>query len=155
MNAAHTAGYDLDGNPGRNVFDPAATARDIANRLDDPRQVAASAEPPGPAGPSLDGSNAADLAELERRAGGADATYRQLIVALGAAAQTAIRRVEIQGRVAEAAEGAREAQAGVNIDEEMVGLLTFQRAYEAAARVISAVDAALDTLINRTGLVGR
>jgi flagellar hook-associated protein 1 FlgK len=37
----------------------------------------------------------------------------------------------------------------------MVHLLTYQRAYEAASRVISAVDEALDVLINRTGLVGR
>jgi flagellar hook-associated protein 1 FlgK len=43
----------------------------------------------------------------------------------------------------------------VNTDEEMVGLLSYQRAYEASARVITAVDEALDVLINRTGMVGR
>jgi flagellar hook-associated protein 1 FlgK len=31
----------------------------------------------------------------------------------------------------------------------------FQRAYEGAARVMTTVDQTLDTLINRTGLVGR
>jgi flagellar hook-associated protein 1 FlgK len=46
-------------------------------------------------------------------------------------------------------------ESGVNIDEEMANLLTYQRAYEAAARVLTAIDDALDTLINRTGLVGR
>ena len=30
-----------------------------------------------------------------------------------------------------------------------------QRSYEAAARVMTTVDEMLDTLINRTGLVGR
>ena len=44
---------------------------------------------------------------------------------------------------------------GVSIDEEMVNLITYQRAYEAAARVMTAVDQSLDTLINRTGVVGR
>jgi flagellar hook-associated protein 1 FlgK len=154
VNAAHAGGYDLDGAAGGNLFDPAATAKDIAGLLDDPRKVAASGEAPNP-GPSLDGSNAAALADLEIATGGPDAAYRQMIVALGASAQTANRRVDIQTNVAGAAEAAREAQAGVNVDEEMISLLSFQRAYEAAARVISAVDSALDTLINRTGLVGR
>ncbi|QYF74649.1 flagellar hook-associated protein FlgK [Cryobacterium sp. PAMC25264] len=43
----------------------------------------------------------------------------------------------------------------VDIDEENVNLLTFQHAYQGAARVMTAVDEMLDTLINRTGLVGR
>jgi len=48
-----------------------------------------------------------------------------------------------------------DSQSAVNIDEEMANLLTYQRGYEAAARVLTAIDDALDTLINRTGLVGR
>jgi flagellar hook-associated protein 1 len=34
-----------------------------------------------------------------------------------------------------------------------VNMLTAQRSYEAAARVMTTVDSLLDTLINRTGLV--
>ncbi len=34
-------------------------------------------------------------------------------------------------------------------------MIRFQHAYQAAARVITAVDEMLDLLINRTGLVGR
>ena len=34
-------------------------------------------------------------------------------------------------------------------------MLTYQRAYQGAARVMTAVDELLDTLINHTGLVGR
>jgi flagellar hook-associated protein 1 FlgK len=37
----------------------------------------------------------------------------------------------------------------------MVQLMEAQRMYEAAARVITSVDQALDTLINRMGMVGR
>ena len=50
---------------------------------------------------------------------------------------------------------AREAVSGVDIDEELTNMVMFQRAYEGAARMLTAVDQALDTLINRTGLVGR
>jgi flagellar hook-associated protein 1 FlgK len=44
---------------------------------------------------------------------------------------------------------------GVNIDEETVDIMAAQRAFQASARVITAVDEMLQTLIERTGLVGR
>ena len=53
------------------------------------------------------------------------------------------------------AEGLQMSNASVDVDEEAVNMLTYQRAYEGAARVLTAIDAMLDTLINRTGLVGR
>jgi flagellar hook-associated protein 1 FlgK len=37
----------------------------------------------------------------------------------------------------------------------MTSMLAYQRAYEGAARFLTSVDQMLDTLINRTGLVGR
>jgi flagellar hook-associated protein 1 FlgK len=44
---------------------------------------------------------------------------------------------------------------GVNIDEEAVDIYQYQRAYEAASRVMTALDELLDKLINSTGTVGR
>ena len=44
--------------------------------------------------------------------------------------------------------------AGVNIDEEMTNMLSFQHAYSAAGRLVTAIDEMLDELINRTGRVG-
>jgi flagellar hook-associated protein 1 FlgK len=41
------------------------------------------------------------------------------------------------------------------LDEEAVNTVRYQRAYEAAARVITTVDEMLDKLINSTGIVGR
>ena len=40
----------------------------------------------------------------------------------------------------------------MNLDEEMTNLVMSQRAYESAARLLSAVDEMLDTLINRTAV---
>jgi flagellar hook-associated protein 1 FlgK len=52
-------------------------------------------------------------------------------------------------------DAARESVSGVNLDEEMTNMMSFQHAYSAAARMVSAIDQALDTLISRTGIVGR
>lgn len=49
----------------------------------------------------------------------------------------------------------RESVMGVNLDEETINLVKFQKAYNAAARVMTAMDQMLDTLINNTGMVGR
>jgi flagellar hook-associated protein 1 FlgK len=48
----------------------------------------------------------------------------------------------------------RESSSGVSLDEEMTNLQRFQRGYEASARAMTALDEALDVLINRTGRVG-
>jgi flagellar hook-associated protein 1 len=45
-------------------------------------------------------------------------------------------------------DGQRLAISGVNIDEEAVNLMTYQRSYQAAARFISTVNSLLETLIN-------
>ncbi|MCK9479157.1 MAG: flagellar hook-associated protein FlgK [Firmicutes bacterium] len=44
---------------------------------------------------------------------------------------------------------------GVSTDEEITNMVMFQKAYSASARLITAIDEQLDTLINRMGIVGR
>jgi flagellar hook-associated protein 1 FlgK len=48
----------------------------------------------------------------------------------------------------------RESVSGVSLDEEAAQLVQSQRAYEAAARLMSAVDDMLDRVINGMGRVG-
>ena len=74
---------------------------------------------------------------------------------LGVAAQSSTRRRDIQNAVTDQVDAARDSESGVNLDEEMTNLLTYQRGYEAASRVLTTIDSMLDQLINRTGLVGR
>ena len=49
----------------------------------------------------------------------------------------------------------RSSVSGVSVDEEMTNMMMYQKSYSAAARVITAIDEQLDTLINKTGTVGR
>lgn len=44
---------------------------------------------------------------------------------------------------------------GVNKDEEVMSLMRYQQSYNAAARLMTVMDEALNTLINNTGVVGR
>ena len=167
VNGAHTEGQDLDGNAGEDFF-TATGAADI--RLSDavagnPRALAAAAM----GGGGADGSNAlrlADLANYRNRpldpsdpawmdGDGPDLMYRSLIVGMGVETEAVNRRIDIQHEITRQVDAARDAQAGVNLDEEMTNMLAYQRAYDAAARFMTAIDQILDRLVNSTGLVGR
>jgi flagellar hook-associated protein 1 FlgK len=149
VNAQHALGYGLDGINGRPFF-TGTTADTITVAITDPAQVAVSAT----AG-TFDGSNADLLADIGTSATGPDKDYQRMIADLGVASQTAGRRADIQSNVTLQVDAARESEAGVNLDEEMTNLLTYQRSYEAASRVMTTIDSMIDQLINRTGLVGR
>jgi flagellar hook-associated protein 1 FlgK len=49
----------------------------------------------------------------------------------------------------------RNSISGVSLDEEMSNMVKYQHAYSAAARMVTAVDQLLETLIRSTGVVGR
>jgi flagellar hook-associated protein 1 FlgK len=149
VNALHSAGYSVDGSTGLDFF-TGTTAGTIAVAITDPDQVAVSST----AG-SLDNSVADALADVGASLDGPDREYQGMIGQLGVAAQASTRRTEIQATVTEQVDASREGQSGVNLDEEMTNLLTYQRGYEAASRVLTTIDSMLDQLINRTGLVGR
>jgi flagellar hook-associated protein 1 FlgK len=118
--------------------------------ITDPTKIAASANA---GGPNHDGGIALKLAELAGK--GPDLEYRKLIVGLGVESQTAQRRAEIQQSITDRIDAYRDADSGVNLDEEMTNMVAYQQAYNAAARFLTSVDEMIDTLINRTGLVGR
>jgi len=49
----------------------------------------------------------------------------------------------------------RESVMGVSTDEEAMNMIKYQKSYNAAARLMTAMDEMLDTLITKTGLAGR
>ncbi|MCE5236801.1 MAG: flagellar hook-associated protein FlgK [Clostridiaceae bacterium] len=63
--------------------------------------------------------------------------------------------LDTQNAVVENLETRKESVSGVSVDEEMVNLIKAQQMYSASSRIITAIDEALETLINRTGIVGR
>jgi flagellar hook-associated protein FlgK len=158
LNTAHGAGYDLDGNPGTDILGSSSgplTAATISVLVTDKRKIAASAVAPVAGVPALDSSNADAIGQLRLSTTGPDAAYRAMIIELGVQSAVTQRNLGIQQVISTQVDAAREAVAGVNLDEEMTNMLSYQHAYSAAGRLVTAIDETLDVLINRTGLVGR
>ncbi len=81
--------------------------------------------------------------------------YNQFITKIGNKTQNAKFFVENQAVLVEQTDSKRYAMSGVSLDEEMKNMMTYQHAYNAAARVFNTIDSMLDKLINGTGMVGR
>jgi flagellar hook-associated protein 1 FlgK len=154
VNALHQSGYDLTGAAGGPLFS-GTTAATVTVAITDPRRLAASAVAPTASGPSLDVGIADRLGALAGTTTGPAAVYGQLVADLGVAAKSVQDRLSTQAAVVSSVDAAQSSVSGVSIDEEMTSIVAYQRAYEASSRVLTAVDSLLDTLINRTGLVGR
>jgi flagellar hook-associated protein 1 FlgK len=106
------------------------------------------------AGVPGDGSQAVAIAGLVQQplmsAGAAsfDDFYTSLVSAVGNDVRTASANCSYQGAMVKHLEDYRESVAGVNLDEEMINLVKFQHAYEAAAKLITTVDEMLETVMN-------
>ena len=117
-----------------------------------------------PARGAYDGSIADAIAQLS--AGGTvdefgnivespNTVWSTFVTTLGVATKSEMQHATLADLAATSALNRQLANSSVDLDEENVNLLMYQHAYQGAARVMTAVDEMLDTLINRTGLVGR
>ncbi len=154
VNGVLATGYDQTGAAGTALYG-GSSARTITVVLTDPARLAAAANPPQGTDASADGKIADQIADLGKQAGGPDATYRDMITALGIASRGATGAATTASTVLGQVDQARLSVSGVSLDEEMTNLLVFKQSYAAAARVVTALDEMLDVLINKTGLVGR
>jgi flagellar hook-associated protein 1 FlgK len=156
VNQIHTAGFDLDGNPGVAFFvpvdvsDPEDMARQIQVNISDPRQIAAAQELAALPG---DNRNALDLAALRDSkvmVGGTismSGFYQSLVGKVGSAVQDATRTGEAKKTVYESMEQYKDSISGVSLEEEEIRLLAYQHAYQAAAKFTSLVDDLFEELL--------
>jgi flagellar hook-associated protein 1 FlgK len=164
VNTIHAAGFDLNGNPGGAFFTGtnAATIGVNAAIQADPRLIAAS----GTAGTTgnnsailqiagLRNSMAAAIPPLAANTPTSLTAYNSLIADLGTNTQSARSDSDVQNSLVTLLTQRRQSLSGVSLDEEATNMIRYQRAYEAAARLLTANDEMLDKLINGTGVVGR
>lgn len=108
-----------------------------------------------PASGALDTGIADQISQLGTGPNSPDRAWSTIVTTIGVQSRGAQQHQALSSAAEISALNGRASQASVSLDEENVSLLTNQHAYQAAARVMTAVDEALDVLINRTGLVGR
>ncbi len=161
VNSWHRQGYGLDGITGRPFFydpkdlDPnappvdARTLRVHPDILEDPRTIAAASSWEGDGEPG-NGAVAMEIAKL-RGSEAIDGAYRALVADVGVRAQEASRQVDYQELLTDQVRLRREAISGVSLDEEMTNMLRYQHAYEAASRMVRAVDEMIRTLLGMVG----
>lgn len=163
VNAVHANGEDLDGNAGGALFGGTG-AIDLTVLITDPRQVAASAAttPPAPNSPE-DNQNALALAALGSRVldgtdpglGSADlgkqtvVEFLSTVVAVvGSIADTATVRAEAAGALTAQITSQRAAESGVSTNEELLTLLNAQRAFQAAATMVTVAANTIDAVLD-------
>jgi flagellar hook-associated protein 1 FlgK len=78
-------------------------------------------------------------------------TYGDLVGSIGQRKSATAQAVETQNAIKQQVQAMRESVSGVSLDEEMVSLTKYQRAYEAAGRVLTTVDELLQDLLTRVG----
>jgi flagellar hook-associated protein 1 FlgK len=139
VNAAHTA----DGGP---AFFSGATAATIA--------VNATAATIDSGTGATAGANDIARAIAALANGTADRLYATLVTRAGHDVSIAEASAISSDVLRSTIENRKLSVTGVSLDEEMANMIRFQRAYQASARTMSAMDEMLDVLINRTGRVG-
>ncbi len=152
VNDLHKIGYDLYGKQAGLSFFTGSGAAGIKVNPDiagDPGKIAAAAA----GGGTGDGSNARAIAELQnslQMTGGTttfSGYYASLVSGIGDSVQAAQTGYESQSNIQAYYTNACLSVSGVSTDEEMAKLILYQHAYEAAAKIMTALDELMQTLI--------
>lgn len=153
VNALHSSGTTLDsGTPTGVDFFTGTGAADIAvnSSIEANSDLIAAAS----AGEGVPGGNGiamaiADLQSAATMTGGStfDDYYNALVGLIGADVQAADWNASHQTTMVQSLETYQQEVSGVSLDEEMVKLVQFQQAYDAAAKFITTADEMLKTLL--------
>lgn len=154
VNAVHSAASTRTGATGLNFFSistPGPAAMNLSVVATAPDQIATASAGAG----ALDGSAADAISQIATAVGSPDDLWASMVAKVSVTAQGEAQQSNLAGLALSTAEDRLASVSSVDLDQESLNLMTSQKAYQAAARVMSAMDEMLDTLINRTGVVGR
>ena len=77
--------------------------------------------------------------------------YGRIVGRVGQRKQEAANTLSLREAMTAQIETMRQSVSGVSLDEEMVNMTRYQRAFEAAARVFTTADELLESLLNTLG----
>lgn len=169
INKLHRSGWGLDGSTNLDLFDGADPDEQTINPSGlrvkpdvdiDPRKLAAAkgSPPPGELYPAPgDGVNALQMAQIGKtpidalnRANPGE-YYRSMLVALAIRCREAKEARDAEESLAGHLEDLRESYMGVSTDEEVADMLRFEKAFSAAAKLVSVLNDMIGTLIEVVG----
>jgi flagellar hook-associated protein 1 FlgK len=162
VNAIHMAGYGLDGTTGVAFFDPSFTnVLDLRInhelQLDKNKIAASDSANPDDRSNGRVASQMADLRHaliMSNQTATINQFYHSLVGSLGVEAREASSFASNFELITHQIDNQKQSVQGVSLDEEMANLVKAQHAFDAASRVITVMDEALDTLITKMGIVG-
>ena len=159
VNSLSTTGYGLDDKgtvaPGRAFFTPTvgnATASNISISSDiksDPRKIPASSASNTPGNNDV----ARKIAQLSSDSNFIDGMtpseyYSNYLGKIGSMGSEALNGKNTTSLVGEQLTSQRDSIIGVNLDEEAINMIKFQRAFEASSRIITTTSDILTTIVN-------
>jgi flagellar hook-associated protein 1 FlgK len=151
VNSIYSQGYDAKGNTGQNLF-TGTDASDIAvnsSLVADPSEFQYSST-----GASDDAGTVSALAGLAtQNISGLNnqtfsANYAQTVTNLGSAISSVNDQLDTSQSVSQMLTSQRSSTAGVSMDDQMTGLIQYQKAYEASAELVTTVNEMLETLVS-------
>jgi flagellar hook-associated protein 1 FlgK len=156
VNGVHAVGFGLDGISGRNLFTApqsvsgAAYAMSLdAQMIGHPERVAAAESAnavPGGSGAALALAKLASTT-LGNGPGTPAERFAAILTGLGSAKSGSDAELALRDSTLAQAKNMESSASGVSIDEEMVDLARYQRAFEASMRVMRVADELMEVLV--------
>lgn len=152
VNSIHAAGYGLNGSTNADFFTGSDAASIAVNPAlaNDPSLLQGA----GTTGAAGDNKVALALAQLSEQVNPGlnnqtfSENYTGLATAFGQDMSSVNSQMSDQQAVQDMLTQQRDSVSGVSVDEEMTNLTTFQRAFQASARLLTVVDTLLQTVID-------
>jgi flagellar hook-associated protein 1 FlgK len=155
VNSANAQGYDLNGAQGGDFFTPFTSSTPGSNQgaaasmsmyITDPSKVAASSD--GSAGSSGNLQNFTNIQTTNIIDGQTvQSYYANFVGGIGNNISTASASADAAGLVVKQLQSQQSSVSGVSLDEEAANLMKYQRSFEAAAQVVSAIDEMTDFVV--------
>jgi flagellar hook-associated protein 1 FlgK len=152
MNSAQASGYDQNGAVGTEFFKPSGSsatisAGNISMAITDPTEIAASSD--GSSGGNGNLANFSAVQSTALKLGQTPGTaYANLVYQVGSLTSNANAESTATTASLNQLNDQLSSVSGVSIDEESANLITYQQAYEAAARVVSTVQELFSVTMN-------
>jgi flagellar hook-associated protein 1 FlgK len=151
INTVHSTGFGLNGESGADFFtgDSAGNIAVNSTLQSDPSklQLSNSADAKGDNSIALALSQLANKSVSDLNNQTFSQNYTQIVTTLGQTAASITSQISDQKVVTKMLDQQRTAVSGVSLDEEMTNLVTYQKAYQASAKIVSTVNEMFDTVL--------